>query len=1133
MDEIHVVTKCIRKTIADIDVLRKIPVDKVDIDKNKLNDIIGDLEYLLYFFKSDTDLIETYGVISNLEKYKYWLNDYKLTKYGFLIIPICNDLERLFSLNYKELIEKKNIYKSKVLFIIGNMGTGKSHGIANISQKLLEEGCHIPILIQASKAHDNKQWTSLLNDYFELPSRKSEKELFACLECVSESINRKGSKNNNPQIIVFVDGIDEIRPFSIWHDLIRQSVTLSKKYRNLKFCFSGRPEAFRDYKDNAIARKYIPEDGEADLDEILENYAKYFRIPEKVVSRAKPYLQTPLEIREYCRIFEKGKSNTYGLNNIIGLRLDIIAGEISQRSGIDKNKCKNYLVGIIQQIKETGIKKTEIKDYGSILLDVTMKTLCENGIVSNYDREKEDFSIETFFYPSERLFFDYYNAWEFYNDNQYSDDLIFPLDCSGSFLQIYATFLFQKEEKTFLNNHSLLSDIYDDEDLFLFTLRSTISFSLEECKKIRPIILKKMKEKHAYVVLAVNNLISIYIHNPNHPLGLSLLEELEHDKSISFAERDALINTPMMLNASDKWRYKNEIEWSRFCIGNKDSYNLMPSLLVYGLGCVDEEEREDIESKLFFWGKNNPLEFTKLLLESERLEDQQIQFFLISLCVSVYSVIKEKNGFLLAVIPWVKSFIYDNHWFHYGIRSKALVLLEEATKYAIIEKSDLEKYFSDNNIIGLPIPFSVKASSVRNESEGYSAITYDLSRYVLCSAIRTSIWEKADERVRQNLLNEIKTEYNLQTLNFEGLIIGLAYGYLKSTGWDESVFLCSKNGLDRSIRRRYPIYTHGSKSLVMSFSEKYIWQAKNVIIGYLIDRLQLAPSITSAEDYLQFDDQYNSYQTIISKKLPDTFSNVDIDFDYLPSLTINPIDDYYDVKSVYDRVQTEIDISNEELTKDKSILYAYRYFPSEKDGTSRIINVAAFLVDKQDESVLWEKAELRYDYVPDLQAEPKGNTCYFPAVEYIFGNRKEEKYSSMEIGGVTLHKTTSRCIYNNGVSSDSSMIIPSVMARDLFCIEDCNASSFFDSEGNIVCECKIKGNVNEGIQETFSITEASRNELSRNDYRLVWIVDYQTEVSQLVTLYNEYSPKEGTKHTCFLMLSRNNKWKRIPISTRC
>ena len=74
---------------------------------------------------------------------------------------------------------------------------------------------------------------------------------------------------------------------------------------------------------------------------------------------------------------------------------------------------------------------------------------------------------------------------------------------------------------------------------------------------------------------------------------------------------------------------------------------------------------------------------------------------------------------------------------------------------------------------------------------------------------------------------------------------GLIAALYKKWGWNKKTFYGAPNGAkpgevlgaDIAIMRRHPSSTHGSRSPVAMFAEKYIWSAVNVVASFLSDRL--------------------------------------------------------------------------------------------------------------------------------------------------------------------------------------------------------------------------------------------------------------------------------------------------------
>lgn len=87
--------------------------------------------------------------------------------------------------------------------------------------------------------------------------------------------------------------------------------------------------------------------------------------------------------------------------------------------------------------------------------------------------------------------------------------------------------------------------------------------------------------------------------------------------------------------------------------------------------------------------------------------------------------------------------------------------------------------------------------------------------------------------------------YGLEALTERQLAFGYVATYARSLGWDYERFLGEPNGgkpgeilgPDAAILRQHRPSSHGSRSTVMTFAEKYVWLAVHDLTGYLSDRL--------------------------------------------------------------------------------------------------------------------------------------------------------------------------------------------------------------------------------------------------------------------------------------------------------
>lgn len=90
-----------------------------------------------------------------------------------------------------------------------------------------------------------------------------------------------------------------------------------------------------------------------------------------------------------------------------------------------------------------------------------------------------------------------------------------------------------------------------------------------------------------------------------------------------------------------------------------------------------------------------------------------------------------------------------------------------------------------------------------------------------------------------------------------------SYAFILEMGWNEQEFYNFNEdesgegivgGVDCSIRGTHHSATHGSQSSVMTVCEKYVWQARNEISGFLCDRLLFGDENVPVTDYGLLDD---------------------------------------------------------------------------------------------------------------------------------------------------------------------------------------------------------------------------------------------------------------------------------------
>ena len=113
----------------------------------------------------------------------------------------------------------------------------------------MDQNYHIPILVQAKSVSPQDEWKDMIIRVLGLSQGWSEEELWSALEALSyrNEINNSLSRSEIriiPKVIICIDGVDEIKPYTRWNDRISQVNAITSRHQRIRFCFTGRPYAF-------------------------------------------------------------------------------------------------------------------------------------------------------------------------------------------------------------------------------------------------------------------------------------------------------------------------------------------------------------------------------------------------------------------------------------------------------------------------------------------------------------------------------------------------------------------------------------------------------------------------------------------------------------------------------------------------------------------------------------------------------------------------------------------------------------------------------------------------------------------------------------------------------------------------
>lgn len=213
------------------------------------------------------------------------------------IQPILNQIKR--AKNWRSLV------------FLGEPGTGKTHGVAAEAERLLNDGYHIPILIQARDISSTDTWKDILISNLGLANSWSEEEIWQGLSSLANRkkvhvLDSSDHVSVLPKIIIIVDGVDESSLHDKWTERVQVTSAIVQSYPSIRFCFMSRPYVFKG-KNTGGRIVNIDVNGDAPTYKLFDSYVKAYDVDVSGAGWVKYALTTPLALKLFCEL-NKGKT---------------------------------------------------------------------------------------------------------------------------------------------------------------------------------------------------------------------------------------------------------------------------------------------------------------------------------------------------------------------------------------------------------------------------------------------------------------------------------------------------------------------------------------------------------------------------------------------------------------------------------------------------------------------------------------------------------------------------------------------------------------------------------------------------------------------------------------------------------
>lgn len=1071
--------------------------------------------------------------------------------------------------------------KRSILFL-GDPGTGKTHGVAAETEKLLDEGLHIPILIQARDIPAEYTWKDIIISALGLSYDWSEEEIWQAFSSLS---NRKRFCAINekirilPKINIIVDGIDESSLHQKWIERIQETNAIIQTYPQIRFCFTSRPYIVNPNIDYARVIR-INASGETPTYKLFSKYIKVYDINVINAGWIKYALTTPLSLKLFCDI-NKGKTISYhdrtdvSITMLLKEKINILEKEFCERINVASTN-NQYIIKAISIIAAEFSTQQRLENC--VLIDAVMKKLTlertqadmlmqyllDYGVLRLFCEHRTEYlSPDTYFYyPGIQGYLDYASALVLLSKYEHPQDIEFGKYMYLQENTLYALAIISIQNYNYLitSNPSIdyIAQSWFKEELLFLALRHTNPDNAEMYKKR---LLEIMAEGAEPLILITNNVVLPLARDTKHPLGSALLDEFL--SSFEFpAHRDMIWSIPPYLKGStnDKWCYTKELALNgdEYVLTDDDVANGCPVIYAWGLSSIDNSRRKFCRVSLMKWSRLAPEEFYKLFLKFSSVNDPQIRSDIFSILMSLLfedenqSLIKESSDWLITNIL-APDKIHENY--DISIRYYSCAIVQKAINLGLITLKEVKSFLPPYKPVGNYIPLNKDALS-GTRMGGYSGIDYDLARYVLIDHF-TSCFSNYDNRVKnqyEKLIKQIaKEQPEYEGISTDQFIISAAFAFVTQCGWDEREFQFydeeKASGVDCAISRSYHSATHGSQSRVMTICEKYVWQARNFISGFLSERLLYCDDeVIYISDYGLLDDFIIPAQEL-NQIDPD---NIPEDHPWhIPEKEAVIIEAQYDSKEdVINSIITSPDIEWDKwlfINNDTQIYsvesnnlaalegYSCFYGPA---GVETCLFISSLLISADDLDkflVMLKKDSDLADRISNPVDWQGGicSSCYITPKEVCWFPWKKRYNSSLVdyFSDLNIQSAVDKCCYNFEDYGEVYYELPSYPIRELLSITNSDGYLFYDNKKKVKAEYCIVGEKWRTFQDYLLVDKDEMlTKVEEIGCNIIWLMrEYRREDGMSKEKFGEFYAE---KDYCYVGYLKNDEFITTQISAK-
>lgn len=1077
--------------------------------------------------------------------------------------------------------------------ILGEPGTGKTHGLTNCVENHLRQNS--PAVIIQAKGCPCRSWTEILTDVLKL-SQWNENEIFNAFETLavrndiqkSALLKTEGELDSEcSKALICIDGLEEdITNKDEWYGRMRQSILISAKYQRVRFIFSAR----RYFYDNTEVPERglfdevsLPREGDVSISKIAKKYfsKEHYNIQVPSFSIIKG-INSLFALRLFC---EEYKNRTIsGSDQILLVERDLINSKINRINQefcntIQIGKTRNPVLDALETISTffysnleieheqlIEILKPSLSNYLSIeKIDLLTDFLSDNGFLIRFQREVNTGILRRYrtYYNityqsliehvlTENTFIGIKNGILNYIPEIFKYGMIIPLDekpqkifnplkkpYNKRIVQDIINRLFFETGRLIGDNEFLIEG-FNDKEVFEMRMEALSRAPMKLAIQFKSQIDKLFFGGYRTQFLVLKHLIFPSSYSSANYFGAEYLHQILINQTSVF-ERDRLWSgldryEKRNLTEEDTWRYEfennirafDEVGLGHLYLSKRSKHNERPLIYAWGLSTIDQELRNKLRVALTEWAIQNPSEYLLLLDKIFFCNDPQIQEDLASVTLGVASKLKKKKK-TKALAEWAIANIFSNLEIYRNIivRQGFRAIVERAFQYGVISEEVVKLCRPDpmKNVTLIPLDLDY----LKSPKEEFYPIVHDLAWYVIKKSYHDFLEYPStksggskcnDCNQAQNLILEYWKAYNIKGLYAYNWAMAAAIDYIKSIGFTRN----EGNG--------YTDATHGSKSDVFTYEEKYTWLAVHYLQGYLSDYIPMKLWSDNREfvsDYTQISDIPNPSEFMFNFKELDGKPFKSKDW-VIKEMLSKELDESIEIKeSLTNWVNEEPDLNfenwlffeskdfeiKEEATK-WTALYNHTGLHDSKEIGFTFLESKACLVRRKDIETLISvmtkkssKLDLSFD-LDSLIATPRTNTYCNPTdivwMSWIEEDGNTYSFDIDEFGNEKELVVALTKVVRNTTQGEDYFMLPSKKIREMINSYELIGDELKDSNRKTVAFMyKLSKGFYKDNQELVLVNEEVINAaIEKAECHLVWFITVYKEKNPL----NESLPKD-------------------------